>query len=102
MPVTFSIRERLSSAFAVLCGRHGEVTHLAEERAQSRQALYREAERVVEDLEGAKRKAGSPNWSSVSRSSRRSLRNSSSGCNGPLRSPLTSRPSLPARPKPKG
>jgi predicted metal-dependent hydrolase len=54
MPVTFRIRERLSSAFAVLCGRHGEVTHLAEERAQSRQALYREAERVVEDLEGAK------------------------------------------------
>ena len=54
MPATLSIRERLSSAFAVLCGRHGEVTHLAEERAQSRQSLYREAERVVEDLEGGK------------------------------------------------
>ena len=54
MLVTLSIRERLSSAFAVLCGRHGEVTHLAEEREQSRQSLYREAERVVEDLEGAK------------------------------------------------
>ena len=54
MPATLSIRERLSSAFAVLCGHHGEVTHLAEEREQSRQSLYREAERVVEDLEGAK------------------------------------------------
>lgn len=54
MPITSSIRERLSSAFAVLCGRHGEVTHLAEARAQSRQSLYREAEGVVEDLEGAK------------------------------------------------
>jgi predicted metal-dependent hydrolase len=52
--VTLSIRERLSSAFAVLCGRHGEVTHLAAEREQSRQSLYREAERVVQDLEGAK------------------------------------------------
>jgi predicted metal-dependent hydrolase len=54
VPATLSIRERLSSAFAVLCGRHGEVTHLAEEREQSRQSVYREAERVVEDLEGAK------------------------------------------------
>lgn len=54
MPATLSIRERLCSAFAVLCGRRGEVTHLAEERQQSRQSLYREAERVVEDLEGAK------------------------------------------------
>jgi hypothetical protein len=54
MLATPTIRERLSSAFAVLCGRHGEVTRLAEERAQSRQALYREAERVVEDLQGAK------------------------------------------------
>jgi hypothetical protein len=49
-----TIRERLSSAFTVLFGRHGEVTRLAEEREQSRQTLYREAERVVEDLEGAK------------------------------------------------
>lgn len=54
MPATLTIRERLSSAFAVLCGSHGEVTRLAEEREQSRQSLYREAECVVEDLEGAK------------------------------------------------
>jgi hypothetical protein len=54
MLATLTVRQRLSSAFAVLCGRYGEVTHLAEEREQSRQALYREAERVVEDLEGAK------------------------------------------------
>jgi hypothetical protein len=53
VPVTSSIRERLSSAFAVLCGRHGEVTRLAEARAQSRQSVYREADGVVEDLEGA-------------------------------------------------
>jgi hypothetical protein len=56
MSATLTIRARLSSAFAVLCGRHGEVTHLAEEREQSRQSLYREADRVVADLEGAKAK----------------------------------------------
>lgn len=54
MPATLTVRERLSSAFAVLCGGHGVITRLAEEREQSRQSLYREAERVVEDLEGAK------------------------------------------------
>jgi hypothetical protein len=51
---TLRIRERLFCAFAVLCGRRGEVTRLAEEREQSRQSLYREAERVAQDLEGAK------------------------------------------------
>src|ERR1700694_6224698 len=51
---TATLRQRLSSAFTGLFGRHGEVTRLAEEREQSRQSLYREAEGVVEDLEGAK------------------------------------------------
>jgi len=36
-----------------LCGRHGEVTHLAEERAQSRQLFIGKPNVVVEDLEGA-------------------------------------------------
>ena len=41
MPVTFSIRERLSSAFAVLCGRHGEVTHLAGAEKRCQEPLCR-------------------------------------------------------------
>jgi hypothetical protein len=49
-----TIRERLSSAFAVLLGRHGAVTRLAEERGQSRQSVYREARGLVEHLESSK------------------------------------------------
>ena len=50
--VMSTIPQRIASAFAVLCGRYGDVTHLAREREQSRQALYREAERVVDAVEG--------------------------------------------------
>ncbi len=52
LAIPTTVRERLSSAFAVLFGRHGDLTRLAEEREQSRQSLYREADRVVEDLKG--------------------------------------------------
>jgi hypothetical protein len=47
-----TIPQRISSAFAVLCGRYGDVTSMAEERDQSRQSLYREAEKVVEAVDG--------------------------------------------------
>ena len=47
-----TIPQRIASAFAVFCGRYGDVTHLAKEREQSRQALYREADRVAAALDG--------------------------------------------------
>ncbi len=47
-----TIPQRLASAFAVLCGRYGDVTRLAQDREQSRQAMYREAELVVDAVEG--------------------------------------------------
>jgi hypothetical protein len=47
-----TITQRIASAFAVLCGQYGDVTKMAQEREQSRQALYREAERVVDAVEG--------------------------------------------------
>ncbi len=47
-----TIPQRIGSAFAVLCGRYGEVTKMAEDREQSRQSLYREAEKVVEAIDG--------------------------------------------------
>jgi hypothetical protein len=47
-----------ASAFAVLCGRYGDVTTMARARDQSRQSLYREAEKVVEAVEGAVAQAG--------------------------------------------
>ena len=47
-----TIPQRIASAFAVLCGRYGDVTRLAQDREQSRQALYREAELVVDAVDG--------------------------------------------------
>src|SRR3954452_25206621 len=50
MPTT---PQRVASAFAVLCGHYGDVTELARDREQSRQSLYREAEKVAEAVDGA-------------------------------------------------
>src|SRR4051794_2991579 len=48
-----TIPQRIASAFAVLCGRYGDVTTMAGDRGQSRQSLYREAAGVVEAVDGA-------------------------------------------------
>src|SRR5918998_91241 len=48
-----TIPQRIASTFAVLCGRYGDVTEMAHDRERSRQSLYREAERVVEAIDGA-------------------------------------------------
>src|SRR5215210_4606103 len=48
-----TIPQRIASTFAVLCGRYGDVTQMAHDRERSRQALYREAEQVVEAVDGA-------------------------------------------------
>jgi hypothetical protein len=47
-----TIPQRIASAFAVLCGQYGDVIKMAEGRERSRQSLYREAEQVVEAVEG--------------------------------------------------
>ncbi|MFO0888282.1 MAG: hypothetical protein U0790_03945 [Isosphaeraceae bacterium] len=52
-----TIPQRIASAFAVLCGRYGEVTEMARDREQSRRSLYREAEQVVEAVDGAAARA---------------------------------------------
>ncbi len=48
-----TIPQRIASAFVVFCGRYGDVTKLAEDREQSRQSLYREAEQVANAVDGA-------------------------------------------------
>jgi hypothetical protein len=48
-----TIPQRIASAFAVLSGRYGDVTRMAKDRERSRQSLYREAEQVVESVDGA-------------------------------------------------
>ena len=47
-----TIPQRIASAFAVFCGRYGDVTKMAQDREQSRQALYREAEQVANAVDG--------------------------------------------------
>src|SRR5512135_2374367 len=47
-----TITQRITSAFAVLCGHYGDVTNMALQREQSRQSLFREAERVFDAVEG--------------------------------------------------
>ena len=47
-----TIPQRIASAFAVLCGQYGDVTEMAQDREQSRQSLYREAEQVAEAVDG--------------------------------------------------
>jgi hypothetical protein len=47
-----TIPQRIASAFAVFCGRYGDVSQMAQDRERSRQSLYREAERVVDALDG--------------------------------------------------
>src|ERR1700722_18751385 len=52
-----TIPQRIGSAFAVLCGRYGDLTKMAGDREQSRQSLYREAEKVVEAIDGTASRA---------------------------------------------
>ena len=47
-----SISQRIASAFAVLLGRYGDVTQMARDRERSRQSLYREAQRVIDAVDG--------------------------------------------------
>jgi chromosome segregation ATPase len=47
-----TISQRIASAFAVLCGQYGDVTQMANDRDQSRQSLYREAEQVAHAVDG--------------------------------------------------
>jgi hypothetical protein len=50
-----AIPQHIASAFFVFCGRHGDVTHYAEESAVSRQSVYRQAHTVVLALDGSAR-----------------------------------------------
>jgi hypothetical protein len=48
-----TIPQRIASAFAVLCGRYSDVTKMVQDREQSRQSLYREAQQVAHAVAGA-------------------------------------------------
>ena len=46
-----SVPQRVASAAAVLCGRYGDVTRLAQQRGVFRQTLYRQAHAVARALD---------------------------------------------------
>jgi hypothetical protein len=52
-----TIPQRIASAFAALCGQYGDVTHMARDREQSRQSLYREAQQVADAVDGTATRA---------------------------------------------
>jgi hypothetical protein len=54
-----TIPQRIASAFAVLCGRYGDVTRRAHDRQQSRQSLEREAHRTIDAVDGTAAQAQS-------------------------------------------
>ena len=47
-----TIPQRIASAFAIFFGQYGDVSQMAQDREQSRQSLYREANQVVNTLDG--------------------------------------------------
>jgi uncharacterized coiled-coil protein SlyX len=47
-----TIPQRIASTFAVFYGQYGDVTKMARDREQSRQSLYREAEHVLDAVDG--------------------------------------------------
>jgi hypothetical protein len=47
-----TIPQRIASAFAVVCGRYGDVTRMAQDRECSRQSLYREATQATDAVDG--------------------------------------------------
>jgi hypothetical protein len=52
-----TLPQRIASAFAVLCGQYGDVTQMADDREQSRQSLYREAQQVADAVDGTAARA---------------------------------------------
>jgi chromosome segregation ATPase len=52
-----TIPQRIASAFAVLRGHYGDVTEMANDREQSRQSLYREAQQVADAVDGTAARA---------------------------------------------
>src|SRR4051812_38443635 len=47
-----TIPQRIASAFAVPCGRDGDITQTAQDREQARQSLSREAAQVIGAVDG--------------------------------------------------
>jgi hypothetical protein len=52
-----ALAQRIASTYVVVCGVYGDVTRQAQQRQISRQAIYRQSQRTLEDLEGAQRRA---------------------------------------------
>jgi hypothetical protein len=52
-----ALPQRIASTYVVVCGVYGDVTRQAQQCGISRQAIYRQSHRTLEDLQGAKLRA---------------------------------------------
>jgi hypothetical protein len=52
-----AVPQRIASVYVVVCGAYGDVSRQARQRPISRQAIYRQSQRTLEDLEGAELRA---------------------------------------------
>ena len=52
-----ALPQRIASTYVVVCGVYGDVTRQAQERQISRQAIYRQSQQMLEDLEGTQLRA---------------------------------------------
>jgi hypothetical protein len=52
-----TIPQRIASVFTTLFGRYGDITRMARDREQSRQSLYREADQVLDAVDGSRAQA---------------------------------------------
>ena len=56
-PAMPTIPQRSASAFTTLFGRYGDITRMARDREQSRHSLYREADQVLDAVDGSRAQA---------------------------------------------
>src|SRR5205085_7258060 len=57
---TLAVLNRIASAAVAFFGRYGDVTRLARQRGTGRQAAYRQADAVRQDLDPDRRRQGAP------------------------------------------
>ena len=97
-----TIPQRIASAFAVLCGQYGDVTTMAQDREQSRQSLYREAERAVDAVDGTAAQARIDALQRQVAQQQAQVQALRERLERPWRSPPTNRTSSPPSPRPRG
>ncbi len=97
-----TIPQRITSAFAVLFGHYGDVTRMARDRTRSRQSLYREAEQVIDAVDGTRAHAQIAELQQQLAQLRSQVQALQERLDQSLRSPRTKRRNSSPSPRPRG